>query len=729
MTASKADFKRRLDRALGSRKLQTALDRALTTLGDRRDEAVAQIDWPALRDDLTERRRAAVDRMPELIERFTREAEAVGARVYRAPDAAEARRVVAALCRAKNVKLAVKSKSMATEEIHLNEHLEREGIRVVETDLGEWIIQLAQKHGQTHERPSHLIAPAIHKTREEIAELFSKETGRAVPPDVGELVKVARERLREAFLCADVGITGGNALIAETGTLMLVTNEGNADLATSLPPAHIAVVGVDKLVPSLDDAVAMLKLLPRSGTGQKITSYVQFITGPSRSADIEMALAVGVHGPKELHLVLLDNGRTAMREDEHFRGALRCIRCGACSTVCPSYRVVGGHVFGHIYTGPIGLVLSPWHHGIDSVAYEQSMCLGCNACDTVCPVEIPLAALISEVRAKAVERTGMPMAKRVAFRMWSTRDGLDRLFSWAAALQGPFVSDGVVRPPLLGTLTREKSLPRVAERPLHFRAREITTTNPQAPVARVALFPSCLVDRLLPEVGYAAARVLQALGAEVHLAYADGCCGLPHLNSGDRAHAREMAQRAIDRLETVDAEWISSPSASCAITISDDYLRLLKGEWRERAARVAAKIKPFTRLADELQRRSGIRGRPLGVRATYHDACQSANVLGVHDEPRRLLAELAGVEVVEMAESSVCCGFGGSFSFDYPAVATRILDRKLANAEATGTDLIIMDNPGCLTHLRGGLHARGKAVRTAHLAEVLWEALRDRSPN
>ncbi len=719
MTASKTDFKRRLDRALGSRRLATALDRALTTLGDRRDAAVAQIDWPALRHDLTARRRDAIDRLPELIARFTQEAEAVGARVYRAPDAAEARRVVAALCRANNVKLAVKSKSMATEEIHLNEHLQREGITVVETDLGEWIIQLA------HERPSHLIAPAIHKTREEIAELFSKEVGRPVPPDVGELVKVARERLRQAFLNADVGITGGNALIAETGTLMLVTNEGNADLATSLPPVHIAVVGIDKLVPTLDDATAMLKLLPRSGTGQKITSYVQFITGPSRSADIEMALATGVHGPKELHIVLLDNGRGAMREDEDFKDALRCIRCGACSTVCPSYRVVGGHVFGHIYTGPIGLVLSPWHHGIDSVAYEQGMCLGCNACDTVCPVEIPLAALISEVRAKAVERTGMPAAKRVAFGMWSTRDGMDRLFSWAAALQAPFVSDGVVRPPFLGKLTKEKSLPRVAARPLHFRAREITTTNPADPFARVALFPSCIVDRLLPEAGYAAARVLQAFGAEVRLAYADACCGLPHLNGGDRLRAREMAQRAVERLEAVEAERISSPSASCAITISHDYLRLLDGEWRARAERVAARITPFTRLADELQRRSGRRGRRLGVRATYHDACQSANVLGVHDEPRRLLRDVAGIEVVEMDESSVCCGFGGSFSFDYPEVATRILDRKLANAEATGADLIVMDNPGCLTHVRGGLHARGKPMRVAHLAEVLWEALRE----
>jgi L-lactate dehydrogenase complex protein LldF len=719
MTASKTEFQKRLQRALGSTRLRTALERALPAFRERRAAAMSEIDWPKLRDDLTERRRAAIDDLPALLERFRREAEATQARVYLAPDADEARRIVAGICRAKKAKLIVKSKSMATEEIHLNAHLEGEGIRVVETDLGEWILQLAG------ERPSHLIAPAIHKTREEVAELFSRETGRTVAPDIAELVAVARERLREAFLNADIGITGGNALVAETGTLVLVTNEGNADLATSLPPVHIAVVGIDKLCATLDDALAMLKLLPRSGTGQKITSYVQLITGPSRSADIELTLEIGVHGPKELHLVLIDNGRNAMRDDPAFRDALRCVRCGACSNVCPSYQVVGGHIFGHIYTGPIGLVLSKWHHGIESIAYEQNMCLGCNACDTVCPVGIPLAALINEVRAEAVAVTGMSGPKRMGLDLWSSREGLDRLFGWARLIQRPFERDGGIRPPFLGALAKEKELPLVPDRPLHFLARQLTLTNPARPVTTVALFPSCLVDRLLPEAGYAAARALQALGAEVRLVHADACCGLPHLNSGDRAHARQMAMHAIERMEQAEADWIVVPSSSCAITIAQDYTRLFRDdvEVRERAERLGARVTGFTSFADLLQRTSGTIGRPLGIRATYHDACQSANVLGLHAEPRRLLADVAGVEIVEMAESSVCCGFGGSFSFDYPEVANRILERKLANAAATEVDLIVTDNPGCLTHLRGGAQARRLSVRVAHLAEVLWEAL------
>jgi L-lactate dehydrogenase complex protein LldF len=718
VTASKTEFHRKLDRALAAQNVRVALERAMPALGQRRRERMAEVDWPALRADLTERKRRAIDDLPALIDRFTREAEAVGAKVYRAADAEEARRVVAAICRARKAKLVVKSKSMATEEIELNEHLEAQGVTVVETDLGEWIIQLA------HERPSHLIAPAIHKTREDIAALFSKVVGRPVEPDPATLVAIARQELRASFLAADIGITGGNVLIADTGTLVLVTNEGNADLATSLPPVHIAVVGVEKIVPSLDDAAAVLKLLARSATGQKISTYTQLITGPSRSADIELKTQIGVHGPRELHFVLIDNGRTAMRDDPSFREALRCIRCGACSNVCPSYQVVGGHVFGHIYTGPIGLVVSPFHHGTESVAYEQQLCLGCNACDTVCPVEIPLAALINDVRGRSVERTGLAFAKRVALSQWSEPDRIDRAARWLTTLQRPLRRGSVVRAPFTA-LGKEKSLPAVADQPLHYRAREVTQTNPASPTTRIGLFPSCIVDHFLPNAGYAAARVLQTLGADVHVVEGRRCCGLPQLNSGDRKTARTMAKDAIAALERVPADRIVAPSSSCAITIADDYARLLADEptWAERARRLAERVAPFTTAAHELLGDRDVRGRALSLRATYHDACQSANVLGLHDEPRELLRRIAGVEPLEMADSSVCCGFGGSFSFEFPEVASFVLEKKLANIAATGADVVITDNPGCLTHLRGALDVRGKPTRVRHLSEVLWESL------
>jgi Fe-S oxidoreductase len=245
------------------------------------------------------------------------------------------------------------------------------------------------------------------------------------------------------------------------------------------------------------------------------------------------------------------------------------------------------------------------------------------------------------------------------------------------------------------------------------------------PSTRIGLFPSCIVDHFVPNAGYAAARVLQALGADVHLVEGRRCCGLPHLNSGDRDHARAMAKEAIAALEKVQADRIVAPSSSCAITMTDDYVRLFADEpaWRERAARLGERIKPFTTVAYELSEGREVKGRRLGLRATYHDACQSANVLGIHDQPRALLRDIAGVELVEMVDSAVCCGFGGTFSFEYPEVATFVLERKLANIANTGVDIVITDNPGCLTHLKGGLDARRRTTKVRHLSEVLWDSL------
>jgi Fe-S oxidoreductase len=242
---------------------------------------------------------------------------------------------------------------------------------------------------------------------------------------------------------------------------------------------------------------------------------------------------------------------------------------------------------------------------------------------------------------------------------------------------------------------------------------------------RIAMFPSCIVDHFLPGAGYAAARVLQSMGAEVHVVEGRRCCGLPQLNSGDRATAITMAKAAIESLERVSADRIVIPSSSCSITVAQDYARILSDDpvWAERARKLAERVTAFTPFVASLFRKRPIRGRRLGLRATYHDACQSANVLGIHQDPRTLLREVAGVAIVEMAESSVCCGFGGSFSFDYPEVANRVLERKLANIDATGVDLVIADNPGCLTHLRGAMDTREKTIRVRHIAEVLWDSL------
>lgn len=736
MPARSKAFQRRLDAAVADPHLATALHRALSAFRNRREIAFSDLDFQGMREDLHARKADAIARLPELIDQFTREATAVGAVVHLASTPEEACRIIGDLATERGVKLAVKSKSMATEEIRLNSHLEERGIRAVETDLGEWIIQLA------HEHPSHLIAPAIHKTREQVAELFSRETGKEVSDDVRELVAVARQELRQAFVDAGMGITGANVAIADTGTLVIVSNEGNGRLVSTLPPIHVALLGVEKIVPALDDAMAILKLLPRSGTAQKLTSYVSFVTGPSRTADIELVTAVGVHGPSELHIVLLDNGRMAAREDEELVDTLYCIRCGACSNVCPPYQVVGGHLFGYIYTGPIGLPLTALHHGLGNVADPQSLCVSCNACETVCPVEIPIPRMILDVRARVNEELGLPRLKEMAFERWEDPKRGDR---WArlAALGAAPVKDRegfIEHIPLQDKLTKNRHLMAPARKPLrdrvkHLRANRKKTPTPgtprfpgsQANGLTLAYFPGCLTDRVLPEMGEATIRVLQDCGCSVIFPPDQHCCGLVSLNSGDRPRGIEMAKQTIRMLEGVEADWVVTNSTSCFAAIVQDYAHLFRNdsEWRERSLAQASRMIDVTTFLGQVAQLQPMTWDTPGPRVTYHDACQSYNALGICDVPRQIITNVLGLRLTEMRESSTCCGFGGSFAADFPAVSAIIAGRKLDYAAQTEAEVIVADNPGCLMQIRGALHARGSQVRALHLMELIDERLRE----
>ncbi|MBI2321169.1 MAG: LUD domain-containing protein [Chloroflexi bacterium] len=731
-----ASFRARVHAALASEQLATALERALGSFRERRAAALPHDEFRQLQVEVRARRAAAIDRLPELVEQFTASARAVGAHVHLASTAAEACQIIGDLAAARGARLVVKSKSMATEEVGLNAALEARGVEVVETDLGEWILQLMGDH------PSHLIAPAIHHTREEVAALLSRVVGEPLPADTATLVQVARRVLREKFVSADVGISGANLAIAESGTIVLVTNEGNGRLVTTLPPVHVALFGVDKLVATLDDALAVLKALPPSATGQRISTYVSFITGPSRSADIELTLATGVHGPGEVHYVLLDNGRWAMRDDPRFREALQCIRCAACANVCPSYQVVGGHVFGHIYTGPIGLMLTAFHHGLEHAAGPQSLCLGCNACETVCPAGIPLPRQIMDLRQMAVEKQGLPAPKALALRALADPPTLRRAAGLArlAARFAPGDVRFVRQAPFIGHLLRYRSLPRPPERALverlagsaedglaRFAAAPVAALAAPAAGRTVGYFAGCITDWLYPRTGEQAVEVLRACGAAVVVPVGQSCCGLPALNAGDAATARRMARQTIVTLEATPAELIVSGAPSCVVAITQDYPRLLADEpqWRARAERLAdGRVVDLTTF---LTRHAPLPAGALAAgpcrRVTYHDACQSHNCLGLRAEPRYLIADVLGHELVEMADASVCCGFGGTFSFDYPEVAARILRRKLDHACATGAEIIAADNPGCLMHLRGGVDAERRPVRVAHVVELIAERL------
>ena len=341
-------FAQSITKALDNQNLGGILDR--WNYPATRAKAYEGIDFQALRTQIAEIKGSAAGRLDALAEQFKKAAEARGAKVFRANSPQAVKDYILNLCQEKGVKRIVKSKSMASEEIHLNKHLAKHGIQADETDLGEWIIQLA------HQTPSHMVMPALHLTKEEVSDLFSKETKQTLSTDIQQLVKVARKALREKYFAADMGISGANIAIAETGTLVIVTNEGNARLVGTLPKTHVAIVGLEKLIENYADAAPILTALPKSATSQLITSYVSMITGPVQNDDGTM---------KDLHIILMDNKRTEMAKDPDFKEALQCIRCASCLNVCPVYRLVGGHVFGHIYTGGIGTILTAWFNELE----------------------------------------------------------------------------------------------------------------------------------------------------------------------------------------------------------------------------------------------------------------------------------------------------------------------------------------------------------------------------
>ena len=346
-------------------------------------------NWETLRQAGHEIRLHAINHLDYYLAQLEEQVTQAGGQVHWARDAAEARSLALAIAREHGVKRVVKAKSMATEEIDLNHALEEAGIQTVETDLGEYIVQLAG------EMPSHIIVPAVHLTKEAIADLFRDKLGVDAPADPTALAAIARTRLREAFLAADMGISGANFMVAETGTIALVTNEGNGRMCTTLPPVHVVIAGIDKVVPDMESLTVLLKLLARSATGQKISTYTSFIRGPRQTA--------GENGPSEFHLILLDNGRTRILQDEITRETLLCIRCGACLNVCPVYNHVGGHAYGWVYSGPIGSILSPQLLGAAVAADLPFASSLCGACGDVCPVKIPLPKILLHLRHRVVE--------------------------------------------------------------------------------------------------------------------------------------------------------------------------------------------------------------------------------------------------------------------------------------------------------------------------------------
>ena len=449
--------------------------------------------------------------------------------------------------------------------------------------------------------------PAIHLNRFQVAEYFSRELKTDIPPDIALMVQAARRELREKFLQADMGISGANFGIAENGAIGLVTNEGNARMVTTLPRIHVAIIGYEKLIPTIRDAATILKVLPRSATAQLMTSYMTMIAGPTPV----MVKKDGrwIEEEKEMHIILLDNGRLRAARDDKFREIYQCVRCASCLNVCPVYTLIGGHVYGHIYAGGIGAILTAFLHGMKEFEQFHELCIGCRRCTTVCPGKIDIPGLIEELRIRKVREKGLPFVIQKAFdHVISNRKLFHGLLRLAALGQKPFQSGRLIRhlPLFLAGMAKDRSLPAIADVPLRDRIMKITKKIDK-PGKRVAFFSGCTIDFVFPETGESVIKVLQDLGMEAIFPEGQSCCGKPVIAMGDVETTRKIARENIRALMEMDPDVIIAACPTCTETLQH-YAELLRddAEWASKAEAMSKRVREFCSFVAE---EYGKRGR------------------------------------------------------------------------------------------------------------------------
>ncbi|PPE70412.1 iron-sulfur cluster-binding protein [Caldimonas thermodepolymerans] len=458
MQVQSMHFKARAGERLADQRLQKNLKKLSTKFVTARAQVVQELEeFEAIRNEAVRRRKAALAKLDVWLERFEREATRRGATVLWAETPAEAAQLVVEIARKHEVRRATKTKSMVSEEMALNKALEAAGVQVTETDLGEYILQI-----NDGEPPSHIIAPVVHKDKEEIYQLFvrthqlPREPGRV--PEIPEMTREARQVLRSRFLASEMGITGGNFLVAETGSVALVTNEGNEGLCTAVPRVHVAITGVEKVLPTLEDLATIMRLLPRSATGQVISNYFSLLTGPRGAGERD--------GPEHMYFILVDGGRTGLLGGD-FEEMLRCIRCGACMNHCPVYQKIGGHSYGWVYPGPMGSVLTSSYVGLEQTLDLPQAATMCGQCHVVCPMKIPLPDLLRKLRERQFERGLRPWPERLGLRVWgyvAQRPALYRTLARLGVRVLRWMSDDgrIRRLPLASGWTDTRDLPAPA---------------------------------------------------------------------------------------------------------------------------------------------------------------------------------------------------------------------------------------------------------------------------
>ncbi len=640
----------------------------------------------------------SIANMDLLLEKFTANARRRGAKIFLARDGWEAVNYIINVATNVGARTIAKTKSLTTEEIEINKPLEEKGFEVIETDLGERIIQLAG------EKPFHLVFPAVHKSVMEVAELFSQLVGYNVSPRIDDVMRAVRKSLRNIFLQADIGITGANIAIAETGTVVIETNEGNEQLVTSIPRIHIVVMGLEKIVDTLEEAVNLIRAHPISSTGQLLTNYVSFISGkPARGPHQE--------SEGEMHIIILDNGRRAISEDKLFKEALYCIRCGACMNICPTYSIVGGHVFGHIYPGPIGIPWTAKIHGLDKATFS-TLCISCGLCREVCPADIDIPMMIAGVKMMDLVRGRQPLVNKVLMeyeRLYKLASNIAPLFNW-------LIRRSMVRVFLeqIVGIDRRRQIPPVS----HITFKKWFSRRPRHggnQGLKAALFIDFFPNHVKPMLAMRLVEVLEAAGVMVDLP-PQRSSGYPYFAYGELEKALETAQYNVSHLmDAVEKGYeIVSLEPTATYSLKFTYPRILDSTpgSTKVALRTYGVMEYLAKLVDmgrlEVSTSSS---KKVGV----HIPCHQRPLDGAANTIK--LLRMAG-HVVEVIETGTCCGMAGSFGMKKGLLgydlAVEVGGELFQLFKQSGVEIIATESSVCSIHLE-----QGTGIIVLHPLELL----------
>ncbi|MEJ2165917.1 MAG: LUD domain-containing protein, partial [Desulfobacterales bacterium] len=670
---------------------------------DNRRKAVELLPGgDAFRKKVREIKLRCLTKQDELVDRFAEKVRQRGAAVFLAEDARAAIDYILKIARERHAKIVAKSKSLTSEEIEVNAPLEKAGLEVIETDLGELIIQ------QVHEKPFHLVFPAVHKTVADVAAIFRQATGEEIPDDADAVMDAVRRFVRPYFLNADIGMTGANIGIAEIGAIVIETNEGNARLVSSIPDVHVCIMGREKIVETVEDALQLMLAHPISAVGQHLTTYETLMGGRS-------PLGYGSDSlQRESHIIILDNGRSRMRQDPLMQDALNCIRCAACMNICPTYGVVGGHVFGHIYPGPIGIPWTAAVHGLEKAGEFAHLCVSCGLCKEICPADIDIPMMIAAVKDRYSRLERHPLINRALM----AAETMAKVGSAAAPVSNWFLKNHFFRSQMekhLGIDSR-RELPPFRRRTLAKRFDKRGASMVSNPVARVAFFADIYANYNAPDLGMAAVERLESRGCKVLMPPQQGC-GYPYIGYGDLQRARKTAEKNVQSFTyyTQQGYDIVSTEPTAVYCLKVSYPKLLN--YSRDAVEVAERTYEYFEYLEKLESeaprdcRLHLGGNHFG----FHIAChQRALGAGAH-----AIAYLKkhGAEV-EVIETGTCCGMAGTFGLKEGMLGyelSQAVGEPLFQAfRDSGLQAIVTESSVCRIQLQ-----EGTGLKVYHPLELL----------